>query len=219
MAQWIALLVVGLGIGFLTGISISPTLSVVLTSLMGAAAVLTALFGPLGRSNIAKAEATNKIFLIAQPVPLALLTLTILIGAITGAYLRVNMSLSNQASLLSTYNLAPPKNISDSIDSWADLGLERDYVTEELFKAYLGISKSTVSNSSKEVARASTAGVFSKKSDECAYLEYAPESELHKSMRASSREQISNMAALTDNINILKLFINAACGIESKETK
>jgi hypothetical protein len=74
LAQWLSLVTIGLGIGWLTGLSATPVLSVVLTAILGAAAGLVAgtKVAPLLRRIDARPLATI-VLALALSAPLGIL--------------------------------------------------------------------------------------------------------------------------------------------------
>lgn len=214
---WLALAVVGLGIGLLTGLSVGPVLSIILTSLVGAAATVTAIFGRYGGQGTDTSTGTSKRDLVPQPAPLALLVVTILIGALTGMILRVDLATSQQAARMRGLDLAPPSTISESIQAWTALGLDKAKVTQSLFEAYLGVAKTEAEKVADQTARARTPGFFAVASaDECARFRNAPDTNLRSEMQAAESATIADIAKQVDDAEVLRLVVKVACDKEAQ---
>ena len=214
--RWIFLAIVGLGIGLLTGLSVSPVLSIVLTSLVGAAATLTAIFGNYGDRKSASSSESPKRYIDPQPGPLALLVATIVLGALIGLASRVNIATIQQASKMGGFDLAPPTTISESIQAWTDLGLDKTKVTQNLFEAYLGIAKGYVEKTTGQAATAETVGLFAVSADECARFRTLSDRKLRAEMQAGESPTIARIAEKVTDVEILRLVAEVACGQEAK---
>lgn len=120
----LSLLLTGLGIGWLVGLSVSPVVSIVITSVAGSAAAIIAAMS--GLENQPKAESDSKAkkihFSKISPVPIASLVVGIVAGSIVGIYVRSHNGLGNDPSL------------AKEVEQWTELGLNREEVTRRLFE-------------------------------------------------------------------------------------
>lgn len=89
----IALVVTGLGIGWLVGMSVSPVISIVITSLSGAAAVVIAVFSGV-REKLANPKmstsAIGRWLKLVTPVPVMWLVIGIVAGTCLGVWARTH---------------------------------------------------------------------------------------------------------------------------------
>lgn len=115
-------LVTGLGVGWLVGLSVSPVLSIVITSVTGsAAAIVAALSGLEDRTNEIGSEGQHRVWRWnVNPMPLALLMIGILTGSIIGILARNNHWLGS--------------DISSEILKWTDQGINRKDILDRLFE-------------------------------------------------------------------------------------
>jgi hypothetical protein len=123
-----ALIVIGLGIGWLTGMSATPVVSIVITALVGAissvAAIATGIRGYLKKAK--KDSSTGSILIDSAsilPVPFAWIVFGIIVGSCFGIYSRTHNWLG--------------MDIYKEVEIWEDLGLEKDFVTKSLFEQRL----------------------------------------------------------------------------------
>jgi hypothetical protein len=112
-----ALIVTGLGIGWLAGLSASPVVSIVITSVTGSAAAVVAALSGLKSDTTDKPQPWK-----IDPMPLGLLILGLIIGSLMGLYLRTHNALSPSALTL-----------SEEITQWTNAGLDKDKVVTRLF--------------------------------------------------------------------------------------
>ena len=145
-ASWLALLLAGLGIGWLAGLSVSPVISVVITSVVGATA---AVVGALGGASNEKGQTTTSSFAVKVSAwPLVWLVAGLVIGSSLGVIARTHnfLLLGQNPSLRiwSNYGLVPNENaaikrglenaINAEIDFWEGLGLEKTQVAQRFFE-------------------------------------------------------------------------------------
>lgn len=117
------LLIAGVGIGCLVGLSVSPVISIVITSVTGSAAAVVAALGSVesksgdGETKPAASAARRKV----NPWPLAALVVGLLIGSIIGILARNNHWFGSDSS--------------GEITKWINLGLDQGKVRDALFDA------------------------------------------------------------------------------------
>lgn len=119
----ISLIITGLGIGWLAGLSVSPVVSIVITSVAGSAAAIIAAMS--GLENQSKTEGDSKTknihFSKISPVPIAVLVVGIVAGSIVGIYVRSHNWLGNPS-------------LAKEVEQWTELGLNREEVARRLFE-------------------------------------------------------------------------------------
>jgi hypothetical protein len=173
MSQGVGIVLSGVGIGCLMGLSISPVVGIVVTSVVGAvAAVVTALSGLEGKTGALESDSTKSLSRLAPSVwPLVLLIMGLVVGAAIGISARNNHWFGSDASseitkwtqlgiegdeardrLFDTAHPNPPQMMSVTettaiIDNWIQLGLSKEVVAQRLFDRAYPISETTsVSN-------------------------------------------------------------------------
>lgn len=123
--KYIFILVTGLGIGWLVGLSISPVISIVITSVTGAAAaVIAAMSGLENKNEVDKDDTTesNQNFQWkVNPIPIAMLVIGVVVGSGIGIYVR------NQ-------DLLGRSDLSFEIKQWTDAGLDQEEVARRVFE-------------------------------------------------------------------------------------
>ena len=109
-------MVVGIGIGWLIGLSVSPVVSIVLTSVTGTVAAIVATLGGLNdpTSEADDTEGKNSLRWRGNPLPLGMLGVGIIIGSILGLTLRKNHLLGS--------------DISAEITKWTDQGIPKELI-------------------------------------------------------------------------------------------
>ena len=119
----LALVLTGFGIGWLAGLSVSPVVSIVITSVTGAAAAIVAVLSGFEQTS-ADGEETTKLrqFLGLQPNPWpqALLVIGIMFGSSFGILAR-------------NYNWLG-SDLSSELNKWAKADLENNAVARRLFE-------------------------------------------------------------------------------------
>lgn len=115
---WLSLMIAGSGIGWLAGLSVSPVVAIMITSVIGAATAFTTTLGDWS-GKLPKSEGGALSKKTLNPVPLSLLVIGIFVGSISGVYARTRNWLG-----------AP---LSTEIVQWTDLGLPKTEVVHRLF--------------------------------------------------------------------------------------
>jgi hypothetical protein len=126
-----ALVVTGFGIGWLAGLSVSPVVSIVITSVTGSVAtIIAALSGVKEEFLDADSSPTTlkRLLRAVTPVPLAWLVCGLIIGSIAGIGVR-------------NYNWFGPTSatrLAQEVDKWTAYGLDEQVVARRLFEAQYG---------------------------------------------------------------------------------
>ena len=198
---WLAItiLVTGLGIGWLIGLSISPVVSIVITSVTGAAAAIIAVVsGVEDKIDITeKDEKRRKLTRNVNPTPLALLVIGIVIGSTLGIWAR-------------NYHLLG-SDLSSEIKKWTDQGFTKDDVTKKLFdKNFVPVSSNQTTSNTSSVNSNSESGndqlgtfLFATNATECVELLAALVTSRAKSddsilIRSLKSSRVSQLAQLPD---------------------
>lgn len=190
-----ALLVTGFGIGWLAGLSVSPVVSIVITSVTGSiAAIVAALSGVKADGSVSK----ERIRLPNIAVwPLSVLIVGILIGSTLGILARNRQSLGSDISseiekwkaigvpkeviiekLLGTTNHYSPytepytQTFQTEIDSWVSLGIPKEQVVARLFEQHFSASKASPTETTPTLKPDNRVGtyLFATDSAECISL-------------------------------------------------
>ena len=162
-----ALVVTGFGIGWLAGLSVSPVVSIVLTSVTGiAAAVVTALSGLKEDPADPKVKERRRLPQI-EVWPLAILLVGMLIGSTLGILARNNHlfgsdvtseiqkwaaadvpkeavidRLFGATALYSPYTQPYTKTLQLEITRWTSLGVPKEQVVNRLFEQHFALKQS-----------------------------------------------------------------------------
>ena len=127
-ASNLGLLIIGIGIGCLLGVSVSPVVSIAITSLTGAAAsIIAALSGLQEKQSSPKESDPYQISLArwsVNPWPLAVLVLGIIVGSIGGIWVRTH-------DLLGA-NIAA--EVTNEVKKWTIAGLSEEEIARRLFE-------------------------------------------------------------------------------------
>ncbi len=129
----LALVVTGFGIGWLAGLSVSPVVSIVITTLTGTVATILAALSGVKEEFLDVETSPNTLRRLLRwvtPVPLAWLVAGLVIGASTGLWARTHNWLSPDPP-------APPPVVllKDEIQQWVDLGIAQDEVVRSYFQS------------------------------------------------------------------------------------
>lgn len=120
---WASLPIIGIGIGWLLGLSVSPVVSIVITSVAGAAAAVIATKSGLeGRSSKIIAPDERQISISSSntdPRPLAALVIGLALGSIVGIWVRTHDWLGVDTSM--------------KFKEWTITGLKEDDIARRLF--------------------------------------------------------------------------------------
>lgn len=179
-----SILITGLGIGWLVGLSVSPVISIVITSITGAAAaVITALSGLEEKSKWS-----------VSPVPLALLVVGLAIGSGIGVRTR-NLDWLG-------------RNLAAEAVMWeaAGLRLDKGEIIRRLFDTQYSASGGqggSVSNS----RNATTTLLFDTAADECAGLRNRTGEKLLTELKTSTVVGFRKLPELITDVNILERVI------------
>lgn len=127
----IALVVTGFGIGWLAGLSVSPVVSIVLTTVTGSVATIVAALSGV-KEEFLKPEAQpnvlKRLLAAVTPAPLAWLVVGLLVGSSWGLWVRTH-------NWFSPDPLPPPATLSlkEEVQQWVDLGLDQQEVVNKYF--------------------------------------------------------------------------------------
>jgi hypothetical protein len=154
----ISLIFTGLGIGWLIGLSISPVVSIVITSITGSAAAIVAAMSGLEQrppANNKDDDNDDKNTQIhprrwrASPIPIAWLIVGIVAGSAIGIYVR------NQ-------DLLGGSDLTIEIKRWTDIGLNEEEVARRLFESRYSYRGWSGTDLSGEVEKWLNAGLTNK---------------------------------------------------------
>jgi hypothetical protein len=134
MGKSIAVALAGLAIGWIAGLSVSPVVSSIMAALLAiGVAVVAALAGlpgnsPQPRTDEENANArTSNSNVAVNPIPVAVFTVCLALGASFGVYVRSN------------HWLAPVPTLA-VVNQWSSLGLKKEDVAEALFENWIETS-------------------------------------------------------------------------------
>ena len=180
---YFALLITGAGIGWLVGLSVSPVISIVITSVVGsAAAIIAAASGLEGES------ASPPIPREVDPWPIAFLVIGLVGGSIGGVRAR-------------TYDWLEP-DISQEMAKWTSVGISEEKIRNELFNAQFSLADTgEISNSSS-----SDEGVlFAVGAEECDSLRGKSGDELKRELETStSNPELQQLPEIIQDVDVLE---------------
>lgn len=206
--QWLAFVIIGLGIGTLAGLSVSPVLSIILTSLVATAATLTAVLGGYQQNDTPKTKHP------VNALPLAVLVFSIMAGGALGMYTRISLSRRLGADVRAEA-LRPPSSqqMQTILQEWADLGQDENVVKSKVFEIYMGSAATTLSSQAEQSLPATQAVLYSAAVtvDECQRMENALADELRNTMRRSGSTELREIATLVDDPVVLRLITEVVC--------
>lgn len=133
----IALVVTGFGIGWLAGLSVSPVVSIVLTTVTGSVATIIAALSGVKEEFLdpeAQPNVLKRLLAAVTPAPLAWLVVGLLIGSSGGLWARTHNWFSPDPP-------PPPAVLSlkDEIQQWVDLGLDQQEVVNKYFASRVNL--------------------------------------------------------------------------------
>ena len=198
--------ITGLGIGGLLGLSVSPVVSIVITSVAGSASAIIAALSGLEEVRLDKVAPENKPQTSfpprkINPLPLALLVVGILMGALAGIKAR------NQSLLGS--------DVSTEVTKWTQVGLKQEDVVRQLFANQYITSTLATKAEPKTLSPLGTV-LFAEKASECTTLRAAalrsPSDTLIRALRSSTVKQLRTLPDIVPNPETLKTIVeNVLC--------
>ncbi|MCR9121365.1 MAG: hypothetical protein NXH91_03765 [Phyllobacteriaceae bacterium] len=207
--SYLALLMVGIGIGVLSGLSTSPVLSVILTSLMATTAAVTTVIAGLSGPP----QGPQKSVRTVSVWPLSVLVLGIVAGAVVGAWARTTYTADHFMFSSSVAAYKPPDGTKETIDEWVELGLDQRQVANALFAAHVGIVGDTTVAIAERQAVAATPSLFAVSGEECGRLENARDSgteRLRSAFEAVESAVVARLAGVLSNEE-LELLLPVTC--------
>lgn len=191
----VSLIIVGLGIGWLIGLSVSPVISIVLTSLIASAGTVVAALSGLTYSSTDLEDTEPKVQRWqVNPLPLATLMLGILVGSIFGLLVRnyqlLGTSLSGEINkwtklgvpkeqivygLLETsyprigFSTSYTNTLTAEVNYWTNLGLSKDEVVRRIFDQQYHLGLPSVTSIQADNTRLGSY-LFAIDADECQNL-------------------------------------------------
>jgi hypothetical protein len=199
--------VCGLGIGWLIGLSVSPTLNIVVTALL---TVVTGALSALVGINVHEHKTLSAVRVDLSPV--AILIAGIVMGSAVGVHARTNDWFGPDVGRLS--------------QPWTAVGLDRKQVAQRLFEELHPVVGSAPPNVSSGRNPQDAADVRSIApppwrwspgstgivSHECYNLQNATDDELRPKMMDSVDEHFKALGKNLTDKKTLRWFINGACG-------
>jgi hypothetical protein len=200
-------LIVGIGIGWLVGLSETPVVAGAIAVTMAASA---ALVGSLGKYPQKSAVLTNggaRMSELLDPLPLAALVIGISVGAPIGLYARTS------GWFLPAAAPATSPDLEAIVSRWEKLGLDRNEVAKRLLDRELPIRTTDRSHGEGEHARIVPSGLVVGSDDECAGFRAAAKDRVLFELRGSHRPHVRKLAnSLPDTrAELALLLLEVAC--------
>ena len=226
------LVVIGLGVGWLAGLSVSPVASVVITSALGAAAAIVGALAGVARADHGShdkpggAPAQRKVLGnwtesgAVRPIaswPLAVLVVGLVLGSGMGVWARTHNWLGQNPSVRAWSALGvDPGALEGEIRWWAErgvTGLSEDDVTLRLFNLRYPERAADLAPRGPETG-ADQGVLFSQPSDECNRLSGATDENLFRTMNESPNRLVRAIADLSSSPSKLREVVTIACSRE-----
>jgi hypothetical protein len=206
MRRFLAVGIVGLGLGWLIGLSQSPVIAGVVTALIAAAGALVGTFGSLKEPAAGRVQDVAR---LVDPAPLAALVLGLAVAAPFGLYARSSGMFSHSWK-------DPMQATKQTIERWEALGLKHDFVVARLFDREYpepGRPVETKRPEAPSIPSGLVSGAGSP--DECGTMRMAAADKALLELRASKRPAVRNLAsALADVSNparVGQLLLEVVC--------
>lgn len=198
---YLAIFITGGGIGWLTGLSVSPTISIVITSVTGSAAAIIAAMSGIEKNptnpNQSENNEKTKIQWDVNPLPLAALVIGLVGGSIFGIYVRNNNLLGSDM------------DVAIEIQKWSAFGIQKQDVVNRLFDINFPSDGQLVSSPGQSILTGTTV-LFSVSSDQCDILRAASiRTEVEGSdALANALRRIETLKSLPDVVEDPELLTN-----------
>lgn len=145
LAMVLSVLIIGLGIGWLMALAVTPVVSIVITSVIGSASAILASLGSIKQTDDSKETPSIQI----NPVPLAILIIGVVAGSVAGLYVRTSSiyegeisnpylpqayltrSLYQDIGIDSDQN--SPPSLTQQVLFWHSLGVDKQVVAQRFF--------------------------------------------------------------------------------------
>jgi hypothetical protein len=201
--------IIGVGLGWLVGLSQSPVIAGVVTALVAAAA---ALVGALGGPDIAGSDDTSRLQKVAKlisPAPLAALMIGLAVGAPLGLHARNH-------GFFSPSRADHMKELEDTVARWTAMGMARDVIVARLFEREFPARTDGNTDAGVSESGAVPSGlVASGAAEECAGFRRAGKDQILLELRSSTRPAVRSLAnALADtpdSARVGELMLEAVC--------
>ncbi|MCP3683078.1 MAG: hypothetical protein GY861_10340 [bacterium] len=204
--QYISLLAVGFGVGWLTGLSISPVVSTLLTSIVGVVIALVSILSGIKAPESTTTEHTeqvqNNFKWRADPLPLAFLMIGIIGGASVGIIARTH-------NWLGVVDERP--NIQAEIQRWKAVGIEEEKIANRLFDLEYPLQKASIKKTDDTKNQPALTVLFEGSHEECLRLSTTPDSKLKKNLAASSEPIFNPLPSLIEDTALLRKVVESQC--------
>lgn len=204
-----SLVIIGFGIGWLAGLSVSPVVSTIITSIVGVTVTLISVLSGIKNRPAQSDEDTenhaNPRWSV-NPVPIALLIVGILIGSTLGIMVRTRNSLGATE---------PRRDVRAEIQRWTDVGLDPQEVARRLFDLEYPVnadaSKSAGQASSGEQANFRQSVLFGDEYKECEDLVRRSPAQLPVLLRDSDNEIFNQLPDIIQDPETLEQMVELLC--------
>lgn len=200
------LIIVGIGIGWLVGLSQSPVIAGAIAVIMAASA---ALVGSLGKfpANASLSPRNSGISALLNPMPLAALVIGISLGAPVGLYGR------NSGWFTPAIATSAPPNLEALVSRWEKLGVNRHEIAKRLLDRELPLKSAHGVYGQSEQPRTVPNGLVAASASECSNFRAAAKDRVLLELRGSSRPHLRKLAnSLPDTgLELALLLLEVAC--------
>lgn len=238
--KMLQLAAIGVCIGVLAGLSVSPVMPVILATLMTLAASVVAVLSGIeqttektpdsldekGGSEQASDEtqaveateiskvmgAQNQSAMRTMTLaPLTSLVLALLIGSLLGLTVRLTASDVLPFQPAVKGNFEPPEQLEQHLDKWERLGIDRGVAAGKIFDTHIGYAPIQIGSAAEDSDNSNAIGLHSVSSSECERWSQLPGSELAQALRNAGSQKVGRIPELTQDAELLRLIVKIAC--------
>jgi hypothetical protein len=196
----LSLIIIGLGIGWLAGLSVSPVVSIIITSIVGV--VITLLSALSGLKILEQSEkspdAETSSHWQVDPIPIAFLILGIVLGSILGITARTHNWLGIDIHV----------DVHAEIQKWKAVGIDEKDIVQRLFEREYPLSESSKNVSQADIKQSV---LFGQTHNECQrLLSYSPDN-LPIQLTISTIDIFNDLPSIIHDPEILEKVVTAQC--------
>ena len=195
-----SLIGIGFGIGWLAGLSISPVVSVIITSIVGVTVTLITSISGLEKKDSPDDKTSPKNMfrnMNINPTPIALLIVGIIIGTSVGIIMR------NQ-NMLGT-------DLQSEIKKLEEVGIKKEDVVKRIFDREYPPQVKYPKNVQTCSNQNTGTFLFTKQTKECDRLLSLPSAELRRQLQVTPFDMLHVLPDFIDDDETLKKVVEAQC--------
>lgn len=177
LIAYFSLLITGMGIGWLAGLSVSPVISMIITTIIGSAAAIIAAVSGLNNQQVDNDDTNGsnvRRFPSLDTLPIAALVIGLVIGSYFGILARTHDWLEPDMTL--------------EIKKWTNLGvsLKKQAIADKMFNREFSMTNIVSGDAGSASVRADVGAFFADGSNECENLRVLTDDELREALIISA---------------------------------